>query len=43
MDDDNSGQLYIDEFTKAVQECKLDVSIDDIRAIFSGFDRNRSG
>lgn len=43
IDDDNSGQINIDEFTKAVTEQKLDLSIDDIRLLFLAFDRDRSG
>ena len=43
IDDDSSGQINIDEFTKAVTEQKLDLSIDDIRLLFLAFDRDRSG
>lgn len=43
IDDDNSGQIDIHEFTKAITEQKLDLSIDDIRLIFASFDRDRSG
>ena len=43
MDDDNSQTLDIDEFTKGVRQCKLDIRIADIRELFKAFDHDRSG
>ena len=43
MDDDGSGSLSIDEFTKAVLQCKLDIRLEDIRQMFRIFDRDNSG
>ncbi len=43
MDDDGSGQLDIDEFTKAVLELRMDVTKADIRQLFRVFDSNCSG
>ncbi len=43
MDDDRSGHLDIDEFTKAVLELGIDIRKQDIRSLFKVFDTNASG
>jgi Ca2+-binding EF-hand superfamily protein len=43
MDDDRSGKIDIDEFTKAVIEHKLDIREVNIRQLFHVFDSNNSG
>jgi calcyphosin len=43
MDDDNSGNLSLKEFKKALQEMNFDLSETDLRNLFSFFDRDRSG
>jgi Ca2+-binding EF-hand superfamily protein len=43
MDDNNSGTLDIDEFTKAVLQTRLDIRKADIRLMFKIFDTDHSG
>jgi len=43
MDDDRSGKLDVEEFTKAIKEYKLGVEQSDIRELFKSFDTDKSG
>lgn len=43
MDDDHSGSLNFNEFSKGVKESKLDIPSDDVRNLFAAFDINRDG
>ena len=43
MDDDNSKELDIQEFTKALRDFRVEISSNDIQALFKYIDRNRSG
>jgi calcyphosin len=43
MDDDRSGHIDIDEFTKAVIEHRLDIREANIRQLFHVFDSDNSG
>lgn len=42
-DDNNSGTLELPEFLKVFHDYRLQVSDDELRFLFSSFDRNRSG
>ena len=43
MDDDRSGTLNLEEFTKAMKEYKLGLEEADIQQLFKSFDHDRSG
>ena len=43
MDDDSSGSLNISEFKKAMNECALSLSEQEIAALFKYFDLDKSG
>ncbi len=43
MDDDRSGKLNMEEFTKAIKEYKLGIEESDIQELFKFFDRDHSG
>ncbi|OMJ71856.1 hypothetical protein SteCoe_29828 [Stentor coeruleus] len=43
MDDDNSHELDMQEFTKALRDYRVEISNNDIQALFKYIDRNRSG
>ena len=43
MDDDNSKELDMQEFTKALRDYRVDLTNPDIQALFKYVDRNRSG
>ena len=43
MDDDNSRNLDMNEFTKAMNECMLGFGKKEIEILFQAFDRNRDG
>ena len=43
MDDNNNRSLDMDEFTKAVNECRLGFGAAEIDVLFAAFDRNRDG
>ena len=43
MDDDDSKSLDMDEFTKAMKECALNLSREEINALFQFFDSDRNG
>ena len=43
MDDDNSKELDMQEFTKALRDYRVEISNGDIQALFRYIDRNRSG
>lgn len=42
-DDNNSGQLDLNEFMKVFHDYRLQVTDDELRILFSLFDRNRTG
>lgn len=43
MDDDNSGSLSLEEFTKAIKDYKLGLDDNTIKLVFEGFDRDKEG
>jgi Ca2+-binding EF-hand superfamily protein len=43
MDDDNSGSLDIDEFTKAMKETKMKWTPAEVKEVFDYFDDDKSG
>jgi len=43
MDDDGSNTICLSEFRKAMRECALDLSDDEIRQLFQHFDKDQSG
>ena len=43
MDDDNSGDLNMPEFRKAMRECKMGISDEDVTSLFNIFDIDKSG
>jgi Ca2+-binding EF-hand superfamily protein len=43
MDGDGSRGLTMSRFTKAMLECGLELSIDEVKELFAFFDRNGSG
>jgi Ca2+-binding EF-hand superfamily protein len=43
MDDDNSKELDLSEFTKALRDYRVEITGNDIQNIFKYIDRNRSG
>ncbi|OMJ76623.1 hypothetical protein SteCoe_23966 [Stentor coeruleus] len=43
MDDDNSHELDMQEFTKALRDYRVEISNNEIQALFKYIDRNRSG
>ena len=43
MDDDNSRNLDINEFTKAMKECMLGFGPKEIKMLYQTFDRNGDG
>jgi calcyphosin len=43
IDDDNSGNIDINEFKKAVRDFKIDLNENEIQLVFSAFDRDGSG
>eukprot|EP01022_Parablepharisma_sp_SALTPOND_P007913 TRINITY_DN1341_c0_g1_i1.p1 TRINITY_DN1341_c0_g1~~TRINITY_DN1341_c0_g1_i1.p1 ORF type:complete len:726 (-),score=97.19 TRINITY_DN1341_c0_g1_i1:11973-14150(-) len=43
MDDNRSGKLDMEEFTKAMKEYKLGLDVSDIQEVFRYFDTDRSG
>ena len=43
MDDDRSGKLDLEEFTKAIKEYKLGVEESEIQQVFKFFDLDHSG
>ena len=43
MDDDNSKELDLQEFTKAIRDFRVEVTGNDLQNIFKYIDRNRSG
>lgn len=43
MDDDNSGNIDMQEFRKAVKDFRIDLTDNEIQLVFSAFDRDNSG
>jgi calcyphosin len=43
MDDDNSGNIDISEFRKAMKDFRIDLNENEIQLVFSSFDRDGSG
>jgi len=43
MDDNRSGKLNLEEFTKAIKEYKLGIEEAEIQALFKSFDTDKSG
>lgn len=43
MDDDNSGTLGMEEFRKAMKECRLNLTERQLKHLFSYFDKDDSG
>ncbi len=43
MDTDNSGDVNLNEFTAAVLEAKLEITIIDIKRLFTAFDASGDG
>ena len=43
MDTDQSGDVNLNEFTAAVLELKLDITMIDIKRLFSAFDASGNG
>eukprot|EP00362_Geleiidae_sp_MMETSP1317_P000036 CAMPEP_0201282598 /NCGR_PEP_ID=MMETSP1317-20130820/6093_1 /ASSEMBLY_ACC=CAM_ASM_000770 /TAXON_ID=187299 /ORGANISM="Undescribed Undescribed, Strain Undescribed" /LENGTH=60 /DNA_ID=CAMNT_0047595785 /DNA_START=1086 /DNA_END=1268 /DNA_ORIENTATION=+ len=43
MDDDNSKNLNVAEFTKAVNDFRIDIGPSEITKVFNYFDRDSSG
>lgn len=43
MDTDKSGDVNLNEFTAAVLELKLDITIIDIKRLFDAFDASNDG
>jgi Ca2+-binding EF-hand superfamily protein len=43
MDDDQSGKIDSDEFSRVIREYKIGIELSDVQEIFKGFDKDRSG
>ncbi|XP_054723853.1 calcyphosin-like protein [Uloborus diversus] len=43
MDDNNSGDLNLEEFTKGIRDTGLDISDEDAKKLFEQFDKDGSG